>query len=76
MSIKIHFLFSDLNKFQKIVGAVSDEQGKVSPRYKDNRTVMSRQMGLPYNADYCWTMMRDNISSEHIMQVKKNKICP
>ena len=42
-------------------------KGTISPIYKDHLTIM---------ADYCSTMMRDNTSSEHIIQVKENKICP
>ena len=60
MSIKVHFLFSQLDKFPNNLGALSDEQGErfhqdlmaVEKSYQDrsDRHVL---------ADYCWSIKLD-----------------
>jgi len=60
MSLKIHFLESQLNLFPENIGEVSDEHGErfhqeilsMGKRYRGTWT--SRVL-----ADYCWTLKRD-----------------
>ena len=55
MSIKVHFLFSHLDKFPDNLGAVSDEQGERF--HQDLMAVKERSQGRwdrPMLADYCW----------------------
>ena len=77
MSIKIHFLFSHLDRFPENLGAVSDEQGK---RFQQDIKVVKQQYQGRWDthmmADYCWTIMRNNISSEHKRRSKKTIFVP
>ena len=60
MSIKVHFLFSHLDKFPDNLGAVSDEQGERF--YQDLMAVEDRYQGRwdrHMLADYCWSIKRD-----------------
>ena len=72
MSIKIHFLFSHLDRFPEYIGTVSDEQGE---RFQqDIKAVEQRCQGrwdTHMTADYCWTMMTVSISSGSKRRTKK-----
>ena len=60
MSIKVHFLFSYLDKFPDNLGAVSDEQGERF--YQDLMAVEERYQGRwdrHMLADYSWSIKRD-----------------
>ena len=60
MSIKVHFLFSHLDKFPDNLGAVSDEQGELF--HQDLMAVEERYQGRwdrHMLADYCWSIKRD-----------------
>ena len=60
MSIKVHFLFSHLDKFPDSLGAVSDEQGERF--HQDLIEVEERYQGRwdrHMMADYCWSIKRD-----------------
>ena len=66
MSIKIHFLFSHMDRFPENLGAVSDEQGERF--HQDIKTVEQRYQGRwdsHMMAGYCWAIMTNKISSEH-----------
>ena len=57
MSIKVHFLFSHLDKFPDNLGAVSDEQGERF--HQDLMAVEERNQGRwdrHMLADYCWSI--------------------
>ena len=74
MSIKVHFLFSHLEKFPANLGNVSDEQGERF--HQDIRDMEVRYQGrwdIHMMADYCWSIARDYPE----MQYKRcsNKIC-
>ena len=60
MSIKVHFLFSHLDKFLENLGSVSDEQEERF--HQDLMTVEERYQGR-WNrhmmADYCWNIKCD-----------------
>ena len=60
MSIKVHFLFSHLDKFPENPGAVNDEQGERF--HQDLMAVEERYQGRwdrHMMADCCWTIKRD-----------------
>ena len=60
MSIKVHFLFSHLDKFPENLGAVSDKQGERF--HQDLMAVEERYQGRwdrHMMADCCWTIKRD-----------------
>ena len=64
MSIKIYFLFSHLDRFPENLGAVSAKQ--VERFYQDIKVIEQQYQSrwdTHMMADYCWTIMRDNISS-------------
>ena len=60
MSIKIHYLFSHLDRFPENLGDVSEEQGERF--HQDIKTMEERYQGR-WNAhmmsDYCWSLVRD-----------------
>ena len=77
MSIKIQFLFCNLDRFPENTGAVSDEQGEIF--HQDIKVVEQQYQGRwdsHMMADYCWIIMRGNITSEHKRRSKKNNVCP
>ena len=77
MSFKIHFLSSHLGRFPENLGAASDEQGE---RFQQDIKVIEQRYQGRWDsnmmADYCWTIMRDNISSEHKRRSKKAIFAP
>ena len=59
MSIKVHFLFSHLNKFPNNLGTVSDELGERF--HQDLMAIEKRYQGgwdRHMLADYCWSFKR------------------
>ena len=62
MSIKMHFVFSSLDKFQENFGAISDEQGE---RFHQGfMTTERRHQGRGAHhmlslSDYYWSIKRD-----------------
>jgi len=60
MSIKMHFVFSSLDKFQENFGAISDEQGE---RFHQGfMTTEGRYRGKGAHhmlSDYYWSIKRD-----------------
>ena len=75
MSIKVHFLFSHLDRFPENLGAVSDEQGE---RFHQDIKVMEAKYQGRWDshmmADYCWNIMRDCEGLIHSRKLKKNKV--
>lgn len=60
MSVKLHFLYSHLDKFPENQGAVSDEQGERF--HQDLKTMEERYQGRwdkHMMAGYCWSNKRD-----------------
>lgn len=60
MSIKLHYLFSHLDKFPENCGDFSEEQGERF--HQDIRTMEERYQGkwdAHMMADYCWSIQRD-----------------
>ena len=60
ISIKVHFLFSHLDKFSDNLGAVNDEQGK---RLHQDLMAVEELSQSKWNchmlADYCWSIKPD-----------------
>ncbi|UYV69180.1 hypothetical protein LAZ67_6002670 [Cordylochernes scorpioides] len=60
MSLKIHFLHSQLDFFPDNLGAVSDEHGE---RFHQDISSMEKRYQGKWSpgmlADYCWTLKRD-----------------
>ena len=59
MSVKLHYLYSHLDKFPDSLGAVSDEQGE---RFHQDLKVMEERYQGRWDkhmmADYCWSIHR------------------
>ncbi|QQP53101.1 Uncharacterized protein FKW44_005452 [Caligus rogercresseyi] len=77
MSIKLHFLFSHLDKFPENLGSVSDEQGERF--HQDIRDMEKRYQGRwdsHMMADYCWNIVRDNPNLQHKRRSSKRSFIP
>ena len=77
MSIKVHFLFSHLDKFPENLGSVSDEQGERF--HQDIRDMEERYQGRWDNnmmADYCWSIKRDHPNMQHRRKALKKSFAP
>ncbi|QQP52525.1 Uncharacterized protein FKW44_004703, partial [Caligus rogercresseyi] len=77
MSIKMHFLFSHMEKFPENLGAMSDEQGERF--HQDMRQIEERYQGrwdAVMMADYCWSLKRDNTAAAHTRESKKHRFIP
>ncbi|KAI6646268.1 hypothetical protein LOD99_9299, partial [Oopsacas minuta] len=60
MSIKLHYLYSHLERFPENLGDLSEEQGERF--HLDIRTMEERYQGrwdAHMLADYCWSLKRD-----------------
>ncbi len=74
MSIKMHFLFSHLDRFPENVGDVSDKQGE-----RFHQDMVSRYQGrwdAVMMGDYCWCLKRDTPVAQHSRCAKKCKFIP
>ena len=77
MSIKVHFLFSHLDKFPDNLGAVNDEQGERF--HQDLMAVEEPYQGRGDRhmlADYCWSIKRDCLAMVFKRKNHKRKIFP
>ncbi|QQP37347.1 Uncharacterized protein FKW44_017579 [Caligus rogercresseyi] len=77
VSIKMHFLFSHMEKFPENHGAMSDEQGERF--HQDMRQIEERYQGrwdAVMMADYCWSLKRDNTAAAHTRESKKRRFMP
>ena len=74
MSIKMHYLFSHINRFPENLGAMSDEQGeRFHQDIKEMETRYQGRWDAAMMADYCWTLKRDIPSAVHSRKSKKRK---
>ncbi|XP_029927996.1 carcinoembryonic antigen-related cell adhesion molecule 5-like [Myripristis murdjan] len=67
MSIKMHYLFSHMDRFPENLGSMSDEQGERF--HQDIKEMEARYQGrwdAVMMADYCWTLKRDIPAAEHL----------
>ena len=74
MSVKMHYLFSHIDRFPKNLGAMSDEQGeRFHQDIKEMETRYQGRWDAAMMADYCWTLKRDILSAVHSRISKKQK---
>ena len=74
MSIKLHYLYSHIDKFPENLGSMSDEQGERF--HQDIKEIEIRYQGLwdaAMMADYCWSLKRDIVDAAHLRNAKKRK---
>ena len=77
MSIKMHYLFSHMDRFPENLGSMSDEQeerfhqdlNETATRYQDCWDAVMM-------ADYCWNLKRDLRATKHSRSSKKRKFKP
>ena len=74
ISIRMHYLFSHMDRFPENLGSMSDEQGE---RFHQGITEMeSRYQGqwdAVMMADYCWTLRRDLLTTQYSRTSAKRK---
>jgi len=74
MSLKIHFLQSNLDFFLENCGAVSDEHGE---RFHQDTSSMEKRYQGKWNcamlAGYCWTLASDAPTVGYKRQAKRKK---
>ena len=77
MSTKIRFLFSQLDKFPKNLGDISDKQGE---RFHQGIKVMEEhyhgRWDILMMADYCWSLTRDIPHLNDSRKSRKRKFLP
>ena len=74
MSIKMHYLFSHMDRFPENLGSMSDEQGeRFHQDIKEMETRYQGRWDAVMMADYCWTLKRDIPAAEHSRKSKTLK---
>ena len=78
MSIKMHYLFSHIDRLPENLGDMSDEQGdRFHQDIKEmEKTRYQGRWDAAMMADYCWSRKRDIPSAEHSRISKKRKFLP
>jgi len=74
LSIKVHFLYSHLDRFPENLGDLSDEQ--VERFHQDINEIEVRYQGrwdAAILADYCWSIKRDDTFAIHSRRSSKRK---
>ena len=69
MSIKVHFLHNNLDRFPANCGDISDKQGEHF--HQDIKEIETRYQGrwdARIMADFCWSIKRDNPDANHSRQ--------
>ena len=77
MSVKMHYLFSYMDRFLENRGSMSDEQGEIF--HQDLKEMETRYQGrwdAVMMANYCWNLKRDLPAAEHSRSSKKRKFKP
>ena len=74
MSIKIHYLFSHLDRFPENLGELSEEQGE---RFHQDIKVMEERYQGRWDthmmADYCWNFQRHKPFAPHARKSYKRR---
>ena len=77
MSVKMHYLFSHMDRFPKNLGSMTDEQGeRFHLDLKEMETRYQGRWDAVMMADYCWNLKRDLSAAEHSRSSKKGKFKP
>ena len=75
--IKMHYLFSHIDRFPENLDAMSDEKGeRFHQNIKELETRYQGRWDAALMADYYWTLKRDIPSAEHSRISKKRKFIP
>ena len=77
MSVKMLYLFSDMDRLPENLGSISDKQGERF--HQDRKEMRTRYQGCweaVLMADYCWNLRRDLPAAEHSKSLKKRKFKP
>ena len=77
MSVKMHYLFSHMDRFPENQCSMSDEQGE---RFHQDLKEMETRYQSCWEAvmmvDYCWNLKRDLPAADHSRSSKKRKFKP
>ena len=66
MSVKMHYLFSHIDRFPEILGSVSDEHGeRFHQSMKEMETSYQGPRDAVMMADYSWNLKGDLLAAEH-----------
>ena len=77
MSVKMHNLFSHMDRFPEYLGSMSDEQGeRFHQELKEMETRYQGRRDAVTMADYSWNLKRDLPATEHSRSSKKWKFKP
>ena len=77
MSIKVHYLFSRMDRFPENLCSISDEQGeRFHQDLKEMETRYQGRWDAVKMADYCWNLKRDLPAAGHYRSSKKRKFKP
>ena len=77
MSIKMHYLFSHMDRFPENLGSMNDEQGeRFHQDMKEMEIRYQGRWGAVMMADHCWTLKRDLPAAKHSRSSKKRKFKP
>ena len=77
MTIKMHYLFSQIDRFPKNFNTISEKQGeRLHQDIKEMETGYQGHWDEAIMVDYCWTLKRDIPSAEHSRISKKQKFIP
>ena len=77
MSVKMHYLFSNMDRFPENLGSMSGEPGEIF--HQDLKEMKTRYQGrwdTVMMADYCWNLKKDLPVAEHSRSSKKRKFKP
>ena len=72
MSVKMHYLFSHMDRFPENLGSMKDEQGE-RDCIRTSKEIETRYQGrwdAVMMADYCWNLKRDLPAAEHSKEWK------
>ena len=77
MSVKMHYLFSHMDRFLGNLSSMSDEQGeRFHQDLKEMDTRYQSRWDAVMIADYSWNLKRDLPAAEHSRSSKKRKFKP
>ena len=77
VSVKMHNLFSHMDRFPENLGSMSDELGeRFHQNLKEMETMYQGRWDAVMMADYCWNLKRDLPAAEPSRSSKKRKFKP
>lgn len=77
MSIKMHYLYSHMDRFLENLGSMSDEQGeRFHQEMKEMENRYQGRWDAVMMADYCWNLTRDIPAAGHSRTSRKRKFKP